>query len=347
MKIDILPSIETGRPIPLALSLAGQVADANARRSLFADYQARRSAQTLRQQRRNLVLFRQWLDQVAADPGDLFSEPAAWQGLTWGLVANFTRWQLERGYAVSTVNARLATIKRYAGLALQAGSLEADQYAMIGSITGYGRKEARHLDLKRVAAGLPVRQGHKAAQAVALTPEQAEALKNDHPDTPQGRRDRLLMCLLLDHGLRCGEVAGLQRANLRLKQGELHFFRPKVDRQQIHRLSRHTRLAARSYVKQDQTTGAGPLLLASHKSGQLVAKAMSNRAITKRVRHLGQRLGIEGLSAHDCRHYWASQAARSGTPLDRLQEAGGWSSPAMPLHYIEVARIANEGVRLK
>ncbi|MBC8492720.1 MAG: hypothetical protein H8D43_02960 [Chloroflexi bacterium] len=38
--------------------------------------------------------------------------------------------------------------------------------------------------------------------------------------------------------------------------------------------------------------------------------------------------------------------ARSGTPIDRLQDAGGWASPSMPLRYVEAARIANEGVRL-
>ena len=30
----------------------------------------------------------------------------------------------------------------------------------------------------------------------------------------------------------------------------------------------------------------------------------------------------------------------------RAQDAGGWSSPAMPLRYVEAAKIANEGVRL-
>jgi len=54
-----------------------------------------------------------------------------------------------------------------------------------------------------------------------------------------------------------------------------------------------------------------------------------------------------GLSAHDCRHTWATLATRSGTPLDRLQDAGGWASPTMPLRYIEVAKIANQGVRLE
>ena len=28
-------------------------------------------------------------------------------------------------------------------------------------------------------------------------------------------------------------------------------------------------------------------------------------------------------------------------------EAGGWASPAMPMRYVEAARIANEGVRLE
>jgi len=30
-----------------------------------------------------------------------------------------------------------------------------------------------------------------------------------------------------------------------------------------------------------------------------------------------------------------------------LKDAGGWNSPAMPLRYIEAAKIANEGVRLE
>ncbi len=76
-------------------------------------------------------------------------------------------------------------------------------------------------------------------------------------------------------------------------------------------------------------------------------KLTSERAITTRVRDLGAAVGLVGLSAHDLRHYWATQAARNGTPIDRLQDAGGWSSPAMPMRYIEAAKVANDGVRLE
>jgi integrase len=38
------------------------------------------------------------------------------------------------------------------------------------------------------------------------------------------------MCLLLEHGLRVGEVARLQVSDVDLKAGELRFYRPKVDK---------------------------------------------------------------------------------------------------------------------
>lgn len=74
---------------------------------------------------------------------------------------------------------------------------------------------------------------------------------------------------------------------------------------------------------------------------------MCIRAIQHRVAYLGtQLLGVRGLSPHDCRHHWATDAARNGTDRFRLQEAGGWSSLAMPRRYVEAAEIANKGVKL-
>jgi integrase len=78
---------------------------------------------------------------------------------------------------------------------------------------------------------------------------------------------------------------------------------------------------------------------------------MSERAITERVRELGEAIGINGLSAHDCRHSWATQAAitmRREKRVDpfALQEAGGWNSLAMPRRYIDDALIANESIEV-
>jgi integrase len=121
-----------------------------------------------------------------------------------------------------------------------------------------------------------------------FSPEQAKALKTGQPDSPQSRCDAVLMCLLLDHGLRCGEVALLEVTHVDLKAGELRFYRPKVDKIQTHRLTSDTKHALQKWMDND-AAGIGPLLRASRKGGHLTSTAMSERAITKRERYLGRR----------------------------------------------------------
>ncbi len=180
-----------------------------------------------------------------------------------------------------------------------------------------------------------------------MTSAQVSALKQQ-PDTPQGQRDQFLMCLLLDHGLRVGEAAGLRIKDIDLQAGTLSVYRPKVDKLQIHRLSHDSLQAARQYIHQgmlSMRTLSPALLAGSTKNGSLKG-AISIRAIFNRVRLLGRQIGLMDLSPHDCRHTWATLASRAHTPLERLMDAGGWASYAMPLRYIQSNEIANEGVRL-
>jgi integrase len=46
-----------------------------------------------------------------------------------------------------------------------------------------------------------------------------------------------------------------------------------------------------------------------------------------------QRAGIRDFRWHDLRHTWASWHVQSGTPLNVLQELGGWSTLEMVLRY--------------
>jgi integrase len=161
------------------------------------------------------------------------------------------------------------------------------------------------------------------------------------------------MTILLDHGLRCGEVALLQVESFDLEGGFMNFYRPKVQKWQTHKLSAAALKIIKAYLENDNPMLTGPLLLATTKGGhrgesggKLGKMGMSERAITRRVQYLGDLIGLPGLSAHDCRHYWATQAARNGTHIERLKDAGGWSSLAMPGRYIEAAAVANEGVHL-
>ena len=331
----------------------GQAANRAAAAGQFADYRGRKAANTIRRQDADLALFSEFLDAAGITPGDLATDPEAWRGITWGLVKAFTAWQLQQGYATSSVNMRLSTCKVYAKMAMQAGALAPSEYAQIRALEGYRLGEAKHIDEERQAAGIPTRTGRKKAEWVGISPDQAKQLKKQ-PNTPQGRRDALLMCLLLDHGLRCGEVAGLQVTDFHLDTGLLIFYRPKVHKTQTHRLTPAALAAAKAYSGDAPAIGA--LLRGSRKGkgsrkgenggGVLTGAGMSEQSITERVRVLGEAVGLEGLSAHDCRHYGATQAARNHTPVDRLMSWGGWTSPAMALRYVETAKIANEGVNL-
>lgn len=258
--------------------------------------------------------------------------------MTWGLVEAFRNWMVAQGDAVGSINVRLSTVKAYARLATKAGVLTAEELAMIRTVAGYAHKEARRIDERRETS----RRGSKKAGEVRISHRQAWKLKAQ-PDTPQGRRDALLIGLLLDHGLRVGEVARLQMSDFDLRVGEMRFLRPKVDKVQTHKLSADTLRALHAWVESGDAPRNGSLLRGSRKGGALTDTGMSERAITQRVQVLGEEVGLEGLSAHDCRHYWATYWARKVDVL-RLQEAGGWSSLAMPRRYVEDSENANEDI---
>lgn len=324
-------------PIPQETLTIGQLANTYAASNVFEDYQQRIAENTFKRHVDDLALFARFLKQAGMTAGDLVADSTAWQYITFGLVEAFKRWHLEQGYAIASINAHISTIKVYAKLATKAGILSTEEYAMIKMISGYRHKEGRNVDQKREVT----RVGTKKAEATQITTAHATLLKGQ-PDTPQGRRDAFLMCLLLDHGLRCGEVAALTASSINLSAGLLTFYRQKVDKIQTHKLTRDTLLAAMRYF--EVAKPKDKLLMGSRKGGKLEG-VMSERAITDRVRELGERIGVKGLSAHDCRHDWAKSAVKE-SDIKSLQQAGGWSSPAMPLRYADDAAIANEGIKL-
>lgn len=330
---------------PNGLEIAGQMANGHAARAAFGDYQSRKADNTLRRQRADLALFADFLAVAgipdAPTPEDLYSTPDAWRGVTWGLVEAWRNWSLQQGYSVGSVNVRLSTVKQYAKLAAKAGALEPADLAMVRTVNGYSHREGKRVDERREVT----RKGSKKAEAVSLTAAQIKALKKQ-PNTPQGRRDAVIMALLLDHGLRVGELAGLEVTAVDLARGALTFYRPKVGITQTHKLTRDAKAALKRYIEAGDAPAVGRLLRTSYGANRLGNAGISERNLSERVRFLGKQAGIEGLSAHDLRHAWATQAARHGTPIDRLQDAGGWASPAMPLRYVERAAVANDGVKL-
>lgn len=323
-------------PLTVEPSTIGHVANQIARQSVLQDYQARKSQETLRRQKADIALFEQFLASAGYTTQGLGTDLSMWSIVTWGLVEAFSRWQLTQGYATSSINVRLATVKAYSQLATKAGYLSAQDLALIKSVEGYRLSDARNVDEKRPKTR---QEGAKKAMPVSLSPVHASLLKGQ-PDTPRGRRDGLIMCLLLDHGLRVGELADLDVSSISLQSGELSIYRHKTHKTQVHYLTPDTYKAARAYLA-DCDSDQGPLFV-----GICSKERVDTRSLNERVTQLGKTIGVKGLSPHDCRHYYATDALRNGTDIKSLQDAGGWNSPAMPLRYAESAKVANVGVKL-
>ena len=330
---------QTGGDLAVSdLERAGQAANHAAAKHAFAEYQSRKSDNTLTAQRQALDSFAAFLGKAGVQTGDLYHDPQAWRGVTWGLVKAFINSMLQAGYSVATVNQRLSAVKVYAQLAATAGMIGPEALALIKTVSGYRKREAKNIDKERPT----FRRGYKKAEWTAITSEQADLLKAQ-PDTPQGRRDAVIVTILIDHGLRVSELVRLTVGDVDLEKNELRFYRPKTDQSDQHWLTPDSRKALQAYVKQD-APAIGPLLRDSRKDGRLHNGKMTERAVNARVKVLGKAIGIENLSPHDLRHYGATDLARNNTPIDRLQAWGGWSSYAMPLNYIKRAEHGNEGV---
>lgn len=325
------------------LQTLGEIANFHAQKTVFQDYREKQTTNTFRRQKADIALFVEYVNNADASitlsVDVLLFEAAAWQDITHGLVKGFVKWMLAKGYAIGSINVRLATVKAHCRLAYEAHTLPESEYSRIKLVKGYTHADGRNIDKKREVT----RIGKKKATPTRLTPVQANALKYNHPDTPQGKRDALLMCILLDLGLRCGEIAALKKSYVDMEHNTITFYRQKVDKVQTLRMTQDIRFAMTFYL--EVCTSETALIMGSRKNSKLYG-AMNEQNITARVNELGERIGIHQLSAHDGRHYWTDAAIRGKSDLRSLQDAGGWNSIAMPARYQTERGIANEGIVL-
>lgn len=307
----------------------GAVANHYASQGVFGDYLQRLAPATLSAVRYDLIHWCAFLyaGKMLADPDcadEFLTDPSAWAGVTWGQVRAFQEWLLQKGQAVATINRRVSTVRAFCRLASQAGHLDVIQVQLMESIKSISRKAARNVDSRREVT----RIGNKKTHTVLISRYHAGLHKTAHPDTDQGVKDRLLFCLLVDLGLRAGEVVAITRADVDRQARLISVYRPKTGHTQIMQFTRDIGIAMDAYLGR-YPEGEGKLL--DH----------STRSLTKRVRLFGERYGYSCLSAHDLRHYLATDLARAGLNAHHLMEALGWQSIATAQRYIEASTIAN------
>ena len=339
-EITIIPADERS-----LIARANQAAEQAAQHFIFEEYKRIRPPNTLRRQQNDLYIFAKFLavyhiihdDQVDDFAKQLYVNSDTWRDIGYGLVKAFVEWLFGEGYAMGTINVRLATVKRYCQLAFSAGAIQADEYTKIQTVKWHKSANAATLDASRETT----RVGSKKPLNTIIGSDEADVLRIP-VDRPEGYRDAMIMHLLLGYGFRCGELQLITVENIDLKIGTIYFHRPKVKIWQTIHINGITRKALRAYLKSSRVSSGR--LLVRYSKELPTNKPMSTRDINRVAGSLGSLIGLDKLSPHDCRHYWATVAARNKTPIDRLRQAGGWSSLAMPAKYIGDNAIANEGV---
>ncbi len=326
----------------------GQAANLAAESAIFKLYQDRRPINTQRCQRAALAVFTAFLQTCGLmTTGNLYEDPAAWAGITWGLVQAFQRWLLQQGYSIKTINDRISTLKVYLTMANQAGVIPDGEILRLQALKGFTSKEAIDADVKREKQGIGTRCGAKKSVSTQITEEQAGDLCQVRNESPQARRDALIMCLLLDHAMRVSEVADLRIEDVDRTAKQINFYRRKTGKTSRHNIRGRAWRLLSEYLSKDVQAQNGPLILASSKTGALIQKGMTTRAIAERVTQLGNSLGIANLSPHDCRHAAATMAGSDpNVSLAGLMAFGGWASANVAVNYLNKGDAENDGVSL-
>ena len=309
----------------------------------FAENLLKKSKSTIERHIRELRNFGVFLESRGHAPS-LMQRPADWKQVKAKDVHDYKNYLLYgRGLAVSTVNQIIFIVRSYAALsAAHDGMSESEYFKTTQQARGIRVREADRIDALRPVT----RSSNKKQQAVAITRLDAERLKHEQPDDPRGRRDALMMCLLLDYGLRISDVISLTMQNIDMNTRTVSVKTQKTGTNLYLSMTDDIYQAADRYFKHFTPAAEDtPIWYGVNKHGQIQG-GFSKHSAQMRIKQLGEAVGIEGFSAHDCRHYWVTAADRGGSSLLAITEAGGWTSPTMPARYINKSKVSNANIKL-
>ncbi|MFY1692280.1 tyrosine-type recombinase/integrase [Plantactinospora sp. WMMB782] len=175
---------------------------------------------------------------------------------------------------------------------------------------------------------------------VGLTSDEVDALlAAAEADTgPNALRNRVVLALLADLGLRVGELVSLDLADLGQERGHRSVrFVGKGGRARRRALTPGSAYAVDAYLAARATGADRPV---EQLTGALLVTATGNRldrhAVFRLVRRLARVAGIPAwarLSPHSLRHAFATTARAEGVPLEDVQDAMGHADPRTTRRY--------------
>lgn len=150
---------------------------------------------------------------------------------------------------------------------------------------------------------------------------------------PTARRDEAVVLLLIDTGLRSSELCNLLRKDVDLTNGSVVVRKGKGGVGRVVFLGRRARRVVWRYLAERDEDDPNEFLFLTQRR-----RPLTPNQLLQRVKHLGERAGVEGVHPHRFRHTFAIQYLRNGGDVFTLQRLLGHSSLAMVKRYLRLVR---------
>lgn len=180
----------------------------------------------------------------------------------------------------------------------------------------------------------PLTQEEVTAMLAVVQPRRA-ARPRSGARYEQQLRDRAILLVLLDTGLRASELCGLKIGDVEPRTGRISV----AGKGQKHRYvwaASVTRQALWQYLSERYDGGDPARSLFTSTGG---TRRIGRRWLSRRVKQLGERAGVAGVFPHRFRHTFAVQYLRNGGDIFTLQILLGHSSLKMVRHYARLADV--------
>lgn len=274
--------------------------------ALFLDYIAserRLSALTVRTYQDALLEFHKYLGNNAIDTLDDIDSKAVreWQAT-----------QIEAGIAPRTVMKKISALKSWHRFLRKKGIVKGDIFAKVSTL--------------KIDKKLPV--FYKESEVSKLYNSET------FPDTFEGERDKLLLRMLYETGMRRAEIAGLTESSIDLSARTIKVLGKRnkqriipIENELAQNIKRYLALKNKEYpdIEHFYITRKGTPLTTSH-IYNIVKKYMSVLSNADRI------------SPHVFRHTFATEMLNEGANIDAVKELLGHSSLAATEIYTHVTR---------
>lgn len=275
-----------------------------------------RSLKTEATYRSGLRLFADWLQYYKRDGYNLDDEwPLSPERLTTSTVLSFRNWLLANR-AQSTATTYMAAVGGY--LHFLDGQDELPDELQLGKLQR--QLTRRQVERNQAETVIDLDEARQAVpQIVAYYDELPLPSSNDHFNRRLSLlRNRALVNILYSTAARLSEVVALNRSNVDQGRAKYATVTGKGQRPRTLYVRDYARRSIRAYLQ--ERTDTNPALFVAHSRNARNARLSATSAhnvVKKAVKALGLH---RSLSAHDFRHFRATQLLREGMPIEVVQE---------------------------